>query len=309
MNRLWVPLLLLIISCSSSDSTEWNKLTDRFFYYDKKGNYDSAKVFGELALQQAIEDFSTNDMRIAKSCNNLGEMYRELRVPGKALPLYMKAIQIAEFQNDTLNRIVFYSNLGHLHFGNDNYDSAKLAYNQAILLAENRRNQNFEDLTGLFSSLSLIEMDKENLPSARAYLKKATLYADNKVENSKMAGLYHDWGRLLLKESKPDSAFYYLTKSRIIKEKNYPSGHPTFANLFGLFGTYYHVKHEFDSAKKYYEAGLNLKQRSNGISPRDYLALKNLGRIYIDMGDTTKGKELQRRAAELAQVNKNYPQQ
>lgn len=248
-------------------------------------------------------------MRIAKSCNNLAEMYRELRVPRKALQLYMKAIQISESQNDTLNRIVFYSNLGHLYFGNDNFDSAKLAYHHAIRLAEKKQNQTFEDLTGLFTSLSLIEMDKENLPSARIYLKRATRYTDSTIINSKVAGLYEDWGRLLLKEGKADSAFFYLTKSRIIEEKIYPTGHRAFSTLFGLFGTYYHVKHEYDSAKKYYEAGLNLKQRVNAISPRDHLIFKNLGRLYMDMGDTTKGKEFQKKAIELESINKNYPQQ
>src|SRR5687768_5204295 len=88
-------LIVLLTGCSTKESSDWSTLTDKYFEYDKKGLYDSARITGEKALEIAKANFDPNDIRIAKTSNNVGEMYRELGQFEKSIPLYEKAIEIA----------------------------------------------------------------------------------------------------------------------------------------------------------------------------------------------------------------------
>jgi tetratricopeptide (TPR) repeat protein len=77
-------------------TTEWKTLNDEVMSLYRQGSYDRAVVVAKRALQVAEQEMGPNHLSVAKSLNNLAELYRTQGQYAQAEPLYKRSLAIRE---------------------------------------------------------------------------------------------------------------------------------------------------------------------------------------------------------------------
>ena len=75
---------------------EWKTLNDEIISLYRQGSYDRAVVVAKRALQVAEQEMGPNHLSVAKSLNNLAELYRTQGRYTQAEPLYKRSLAIRE---------------------------------------------------------------------------------------------------------------------------------------------------------------------------------------------------------------------
>jgi tetratricopeptide (TPR) repeat protein len=75
---------------------EWKTLNDEVMSLYRQGSYDRAVVVAKRALQVAEQEMGPNHLSVAKSLNNLAELYRTQGQYAQAEPLYKRSLAIRE---------------------------------------------------------------------------------------------------------------------------------------------------------------------------------------------------------------------
>ena len=75
---------------------EWKTLNDEIISLYRQGSYDRAVVVAKRALQVAEQEMGPNHLSVAKSLNNLAELYRTQGRYTQAEPLYKRSLAIKE---------------------------------------------------------------------------------------------------------------------------------------------------------------------------------------------------------------------
>jgi tetratricopeptide (TPR) repeat protein len=295
---------LAVFAYSCTDSSRWKALNEKYFEYERSGQYDSALIAGLEALEEANLRFSKADARIGKTHNNVAEMYRELGQFEEARLYYQKSISTFQLDGEHLNLKVVYSNLGTLFYDRDQFDSARFYYKQALDVPTSSCSN---DITALIN-LAGIEIKNSDSNGARSYLERTKkCLVDNKISDNSVFGKYWSvYGHLLLLEKDNDSAFYYLDKSKLLRESLFGRDHPSLGVLYNQIGAYYMVIQQYDSAKSYLVRSIDIRRTSDGaLTEKSYQAIHNLGRLYQILGDSGNGAILIDASAELKERLKN----
>lgn len=218
-----------------------------------KGNQDSALAYYRISHYYRKKTAIQKD--IGKSCNNLGNIFALTGKYDSAIYYHLQCIRIAEKENDTVNLVDYYNNLGIDYTKNKDFQNAlkycKLSFNCASisskafqkLRAQSNIGSAFinlgiydsaiiylkhavenpdainDDLAGdAFNNLGLA-YDKKNLPDSALYFYEQAMGYYERSENPDLSACLSNIGVLLLSKNKNAEAISYFMKSNIIASK------------------------------------------------------------------------------------------
>ncbi len=152
-----------------------------------------------------------NKQGIAKVYNIIG-IYKTDKKQFDTAEIYLKkAIQLNQEINDTYNIIENKGNLGYLYEQSGRTSQAEKIYHE--LVNELIQMNDSLSLPVIFSNLSSINLKKNNLSEALAYLKRAEDISEPYGDTSLLSLLYLNTGAIYIKMKKPDLASDFLQKS------------------------------------------------------------------------------------------------
>lgn len=219
-----------------------------------------------LNLYKEIKDLNG----IAKSCNNLGMVYKEVGNHPKALKYYKKSLQIKEYLNDSKSLPSTLNNIGNIYYDTESYNQALEYYEKGLELRDK------EDKIGLASSYNNI---------AGVYYSQALNTSDNKEQTQ------------LLEKSKE----YYIISKKLRENVKDEKGLASTLINIGLISNH---KGEREQALTYFKQSEEI-QRKIGDKPGLSFSLINIGSIYAQQNEHHKAIIFFKEAFELAQQSQS----
>ncbi len=182
------------------------------------------------------------------------------------------------------------------------YDSAKYYLRQAELIA--KKNNDYEDLTGIYNSLGNIFLQEDNNEQA---LKQYILAA--KIQDS----LLHDpvaqsralvnIGNVQYRIGDYEKALDYVRQAQKISEAHNLQKH--LAYIAQLMGRIYRKQKKLDEALQQYKQALETYLQLGYVREASETH-SNIGNIYFDKGDFNQAQEQYKKAIHIAKKSENH---
>jgi len=256
--------------------------------YYKKGDYKSARVAFEKALEQCKHfagDWSM-DPRSIRAMNNLAEDYRLLGMYSQAEPLYRETVACArkKFAATRPELAIALNNLAMLQREEGHYDDSDKSYTEALNLWQNKVKQNDSKLANIENGLAKLRQDQGRYSEAeKLYLQaldvnqKALGKSDvaNSYILSSLGGLYCDLGRYKDAES-------YFRQALYLDQHGLKADHPDLASDMHDLGYLMRLQGRTTDARPFYKKALAIRMLSLGeshpLTAKCYTGLADLER-------------------------------
>jgi serine phosphatase RsbU (regulator of sigma subunit) len=214
---------------------------------------------------------------------------------------YYDAIRVSEELNNDSLKGVAYGRLGTTYLFRENLSRALENINNAFkFLPEHKTDSNYVNLrlkrTLIFSFLDQTSSYKSSL---QWLLSAATVQPSKILESN----IYNLTGNCYLELNMPDSAIYYFSKSREIREriKNLQWIGQSYNNL----GTAYYNKKDYSAALKYYQQGVAWRIKGKANFTGVVESYINIGKTYFKLQNTSLAHSYLDKAYLLADSMRN----
>lgn len=198
----------------------------------RKGDHKRALHYHQQAIQwrQEIKDVAG----IAKSELNLANVYSELKVYRQAELCYLRALQAAIDQNDSLLSDRLYLNLGVLHQEQGHFVLAEYYYIKA--LEQSKQNSDYEIQGSALNNLSDLSFAGNDMDKAEAYADASLVIKDLMDNEPEKADSYLCLAKIALNRNMPEEADKQLIKTLgIIQKYNYGEALEEYYNVKALW--------------------------------------------------------------------------
>ena len=252
-------------------------------YYYNLGNYIDAIA----ALSQIITFGSiplTGDISVLRSaCNYLGQSYHNIGSLDKSLQYFELANTYVQESDDDYNYLhaMYFMYQAEYQFSVGLMQDALASLKNSLQMLEQEKDISFVR-NSIISNLRLIAyfyQRVEKYDSAIYYVNKAiALHVKN---DSDFPGTYRFLGDIYYNHGKPDSAFFYYTKSLNLSNQLFKDRHFTkSAALIGIANVYRDRK-LFDQAGGMYKQGLNNLLSNEAFHKPNSFSSENLGTMIM----------------------------
>jgi tetratricopeptide (TPR) repeat protein len=156
-------------------SKEWNTLNDEVMSLYRQGSYDRAVVVAKRALQVAEQEMGPNHLCVAKSLNNLAELYRTQGQYVQAEPLYKRSLAIKETSlgPDHSDVAIGLNNLAFLYYIQGQYAQADPLYKRSLAIREKALGPNHPDVAQSLENMAALYRKSGEEKEAEAIEKRA----------------------------------------------------------------------------------------------------------------------------------------
>ncbi len=181
-------------------------------YLSKNGNLDSAIKLYHFSLNLNKENLDT--LETIKSFLHLADNYAYINA-NKNLYFIQQAENLLKYKNNNHCQQLYYTSLGNYWVIKENYNEAKLAFENAYNIALKIHLKNHIGFTSenLGSAYNLLE----NYDSALFYYRKSVPYYQN--DSAKLASVYNNMALCFWQSNFNDSVIYYLEKAYLVIKK------------------------------------------------------------------------------------------
>lgn len=193
----------LKIHQQTGDSASWaNTEYSLAMVYSIMRNFEVAAKHGVAAS----DFFERNKMfpQVANSCINLGFIYNELKKPDIAIEYYQRALVILEDQKTQQGMEASYLNLGTLGDKTGDIDKARKNFEESQNLS---RSINNAALTGVYTNLGNLYLNKQDFIKAEELLDKAFIMARDSGNEESMAVAMISLGSVYFKTGRRAEAY------------------------------------------------------------------------------------------------------
>jgi tetratricopeptide (TPR) repeat protein len=276
----------------------------RFHY--SQGFYALAEPWFINCLRVAEQRLGAGHPDVAKSLNNLAELYRNQGRSTKAEPLYVRALEIWEQQlgADHSDAATILNNLALLYESQRRYSEAEPLYGRALEIWEQQLGADhlnvaiiLNNLAGLYESQG--RYSEAELLYGRSLKISQKLGADHPdVANSlnNLAELYKAQGRY--GEAEP-----LFVRSLDIWKRQLGEDHPDVANSLNNLAELYKAQGRYGEAEPLFVKSLDIWKRQLGEDhPNMAASLNNLAGLYESQGRYSKAEPLYVRSLEIMEV-------
>ncbi|MBF0547540.1 MAG: tetratricopeptide repeat protein [Candidatus Riflebacteria bacterium] len=221
-----------------------------------------AEGYYKKALDLLLKQADSDDLEIAASCDNLGELYQQMERYSASEEYFKKslALRTKKLGNSHKILMISYDNLGCLYRNMGEFEKAEQYYKIDIELTKS-----------IVGSESI----------------------DVAVGLSNLAGLYQDWKKLAESEE-------MYNKALEIKKKVFGETHPEVAKTLNNLGALYQDKGDYVHAEKCYKTALSIKESVLGPKSCELkVVLNNLASVLQQQGRNAEAWQYFQRLKEL----------
>lgn len=159
-----------------------------------------------------VETRLQDTLGMLKAVNNIGKINLRNGQTAKAIKYYEDALNLGNSVqvSQTLKSIIL-TNLGHAYLQNNDYDLAKMQYDQSLALNEESKDT-FQLINDLML-LSDVSKAKKSFKNGKEYIESAISLISDKTPPVTVANLYNRLGTFLLELKEISAAKEYFTKA------------------------------------------------------------------------------------------------
>ena len=262
--------------------------------YSNIGNVHRNLGEYEIALNYyfkslAIREKMQDSIEIGKLYNNIGTFYQAQREYDKAIDLFEKSLHIQNILGDRREIASVLNNLGISHYSMGNYSDALTLYEKSIEI----KNE-FGDLIGVansYSNMAIIYEDQDSTRKALESHAKSIKIRESLGDKKGIAGASNNIGFLYKNQGEYGEALKYLEKSYVLAQETgvLEYEHQAAQNLSEIYATL----GRYEEAFRYHQRFSALKD-----SLFNEEKAKEIGRLEATF---EAQKEIDAKAAELRQ--------
>jgi tetratricopeptide (TPR) repeat protein/DNA-binding CsgD family transcriptional regulator len=224
------------------------------------GKSNDARTYFNSALQIFKEN--ENEIWIAKTYSQLGQVVKNNLEYEKALELFFKAMKIFEKTNNTPRSLgTVYNRIGGVYYDQGNYDKAFGFWDKNLRIREM-----LNDSLGLLSAYNNIgEIYRLSGDFEKALMYYNDAIAINTVlqKPTYFSIFYDNIGNIYLSTKQYDSAAKYLNKSLEVAKQEHDNKRVAFA--YNSLGSLYLAMNDYNTAKKYFRIAEELGIKISSI--------------------------------------------
>ncbi|MDV2503344.1 MAG: tetratricopeptide repeat protein, partial [bacterium] len=145
-------------STSSAQEARWKALYDQSMELYQQGKYREAIPVVKESLKVAEQTFGSNNLYVATSLNNLGELYRAQGRYAEAEPFHKRALAIREkaLGPDHPTVTVSLNNLAIVYQAQGRYGQAEPLHKRALAIQEKAFGPNHPDVAQSLNNLAML---------------------------------------------------------------------------------------------------------------------------------------------------------
>ncbi|MBT33063.1 MAG: hypothetical protein CMO01_25675 [Thalassobius sp.] len=237
---------------------------------------------------KALQNFTLIDDKyyIAKVCNEIGLIYKDMANYEDAVKFYQKALQNAEAINDKSFSVKLLINTGVVYLKQDKYKEAATYLYRALRLSEDEGN--FSQVALIHGNLGKLYMEQEVFTEAENHFSLALNNFRN-IGNQRMEALaLNNLGEVFTKLSLNEKAITYYNSA--LKLFNTLNDKPAKADCFKNLGILYMKLENYTSALANYRASLALYLELDNRSTHLAELYALMGGAYLKQGDYGNAK-------------------
>ncbi|RFS18427.1 tetratricopeptide repeat protein [Emticicia sp. C21] len=274
-------------------------LTEKGDIYYQKGEFRYALTYYQNALKVRAEKAENEDLDVAKSYNNIGQVYSNLGELDSALLFYEKTLAIYKNkQTDDQSIANAFNNIGSVYNEKGEFNKALDYHKRALIIEKKNSAKEKENIAISYGNMAMAFNNKGEHDKAIEYLTKA-LTIQWKVfgkGHPDLAISYNNIGFVYKIKGNNAKALENYKKAMSIEEKLLGQGHlNTGISYHNIAGVYSDIK-EYSKAIEYYEKALKIREFTLGENHLDVAASSNnIGLTYSRNGEYNKAlKEYQK---------------
>ncbi|MBX7139956.1 MAG: sensor histidine kinase [Chitinophagales bacterium] len=170
---------------------------------------DSALIYYKIALSHRLQ--LPESAPAGKAYTNIATAFNLKGIHDSALFYQLAALRIAEHDNDSVNLIICYNNLGFIHQRLHEYEKAENDFKQSLAIAKARRS--FADESRALGNLGSLYTDMGQNELAKTFLWRNIASATSLNNPAELANAFNNLGAIYEDQNRSDSAFNYYEKS------------------------------------------------------------------------------------------------
>jgi eukaryotic-like serine/threonine-protein kinase len=267
------------------------------------GQHAEAEAVLQDALRIARATFSSDDIRLAATQNNLAMFYDRTGHAAKAEPLYRESLEIRRraLGPDHLDVAASFNNLGVLSLGRGRYLDAVEALEESLRIRRLNANGPELGIAGGLGNLGAVLVELRRLPEAESSYREALgiVEAAGQQESLWYTDLTVNLGSVLVLEGRCSEALIPMEQALAIVRARAPRTVYE-AEALQALGRVRNCLGEPDAARKLHEETLALQEELFGPEhSKIAISLQNLAETAVTKGDLPLAERQARAALEL----------
>ncbi|XP_078345307.1 uncharacterized protein LOC144630817 [Oculina patagonica] len=258
--------------------------------------YKLSMSYHKKALEIRKTIYGEQHAKVARSYNNLGNVYRHLGQYNEAKEYHEKALVIKKkiYGEENTDVAASYNNLGVVYRKLGQYNEAKEYHEKGLVIYKKIYGEEHADVAASYNNLGVVYRKLGQYNGAKEYHEKGMvirkkIYGE---EDADVAASYNNLGNVYRHLGQYNEAKEYHEKGLVIRKKIYGLEHAAVATSYNDLGLVCRDLGQNNEAKEYHENGLVIKKKIYGEEhaavARSY---NNLGLIYKDLGQYNEAKE------------------
>ena len=298
------PVLLLLLLAAVpliAQQGRWQQLTDQVTALYQQGKYAEAIPIAQEAVRVTEATFGPQDPKLARSLNNLAQLYDDQGQYAQAEPLFQRALAIwqeALGPEDpgvagTLN------NLASLYEDEGKYAQAEPLFQRTLAIDEKALGPEHPDVARDLNNLASLYAEEGKYAQAEPLYQRALAIREKALgpEHPDVAGSLNNLAWLYAEEGKYAQAEPFYQHALAIDEKVLGPEHPDVAGILNNLAQLYDDEGKYAQAEPLYQRALAIWQKALGPEHPDVAnALNNLASLYEDEGKYAQAEPLYQRA-------------
>ena len=273
------------------EAKAWNLRGVSFFY---RGDYPRGlECLTEcLQIQEALGD----DMGIAITLGNIGNIHRDLGEHDQALAHHQRALSISERVHDSTGIAVALNNMGGNYEARGDYARAIDHYMRSLRIKERLGDE--RGIGNTLNNIGVLRMQQKDYAEAMSYFLRSKVYRERLADNVGLGGLLANMAIVEEHSGSLDSA---RTLNELAMRTYEEAGHTPGLLLAGNnLGSVLLKKGDAQGALREFQRCFQLAD-SMGDKGHAAIALSNMGSIHAELGDRKAAMSEALRAMVLAQ--------
>ncbi|CAF4023050.1 unnamed protein product [Rotaria sordida] len=252
-----------------------------------------ATTYLEKGLEPDLKNLKSDDPYLAITYKNIGVVYYNRGMYGKALENYEQALSIELLSLPTTNAAVgtTYNNMSLVYTDRGDYEQALDHLEKALhykLLSLRKYHPN---IGNTYNNIGLLHFDNHQYDNALENLQQALeiLLICLPKHHLTTANLRNNIGLIYQKQGDQIQALDYFEKLLASMEISLPVGHMDFALVYNNMGLVQYEMKNWDQALAYYEKANQIYcQKGDSEHPACASIFHNMGDVYPDHQDIAK---------------------
>ena len=274
------------------------------------GRYEEALPFLMKALAIREKSLGPEDLDVATSLNNLGELYREQGQYGKAEPLYQRSLKIREKSLGPEDPAVATSlnNLALLYLTQGQYAKAEPLYQRSLEIWEKSLGPEDPAVATSLNNLAVLYRTQGQYAKAEPLYQRSLKIWEKSLrpEDPYVASGLNNLGVFYFTQGQYAKAEPLYQRSLKIREKSLGPEHPNVATSLNNLAELYRTQGQYAKAEPLYQRSLKIREKSLG--PEHLNVAQSLENYAALLAETGRTKDASRLAARARAIRGQHQQ-